>query len=80
MLTLLPTHIEVDAWQALRQGRRLLFACALVAVLRGAAVDRMDVVAIAGIAAAGTVVLQMVDRPGPSEIVSLKWGRVAAPC
>ena len=34
----------------------------------------MDVVAIAGTAAAGTVVLQMLDRPGPNSFVSLRWG------
>ncbi len=39
-----------------------------------ALIDRMDVVGIAGGAAACTVVLQMIDRPGPGEIVSLKWG------
>lgn len=73
MLTLLPTHIEATAWQVFDKADVILFACALVAVM-AALIDRMDVVAIAGVAAAGTVVLQMADRPGPSEIVSLKWG------
>jgi hypothetical protein len=73
MLTLLPTHIEATAWQVFDKADIILFACAIVAVV-AALIDRMDVVAIAGGAAACTVVLQMIDRPGPSEIVSLKWG------
>ena len=73
MLTLLPTHIEATAWQAFEKADVVLFACAIVAVM-AALIDRMDVAGIAGGAAAVTVALQMVDRPGPSEIVSLKWG------
>lgn len=73
MLTLLPAHIEATAWQAFEKADVVLFACAIVAVM-AALIDRMDVVAIAGVGAAGTVVLQMVDRPGPHELVSLKWG------
>jgi hypothetical protein len=73
MLTLLPSHIEATAWQAFEKADIVLFACALVAVM-AALIDRMDVVAIAGCGAAGTVVLQMIDRPGPHELVSLKWG------
>jgi hypothetical protein len=73
VLTLLPTHIEATAWQAFEKADVILFACAIVAVM-AALIDRMDVAGIAGGAAAITVVLQMIDRPGPSEIVSLKWG------
>lgn len=73
MLTLIPTHIEATAWQAFEKADIILFACAIVAVM-AALIDRMDVVGIAGGAAACTVVLQMIDRPGPSQIVSLKWG------
>lgn len=73
MLTLLPTHIEATAWQAFEKADVVLFACAIVAVM-AVLIDRMDVAGIAGGAAAVTVVLQMVDRPGPNEIVSLKWG------
>ncbi len=73
MLTLVPTHIEATAWQAFDKADVILFACAIVAVM-AALIDRMDVVAIAGAAAAGTVVLAMLDPPGPGELVSLKWG------
>lgn len=73
MLTLIPEHIEATAWQAFEKADVILLACAIVAVI-GALISRMDVVGIAGVAAAATVVIQMVDRPGPSEIVSLKWG------
>ena len=73
MLTLIPTHIEVTAWQAFDKADIILFACAIVAIM-AALIDRMDVVGFAGGAAACTVVLEMIDRPGPGEIVSLKWG------
>jgi hypothetical protein len=73
MLTLLPTHIEATAWQAFDKADVILFACAIVAVM-AALIDRMDVAGLAGGAAAVTVVLQIVDKPGPNEIVSLKWG------
>ena len=73
MLSLIPRHIEVTAWQAFDKADVILFACAIVAVM-AALIDRMDVVGFAGVAAAATVVLQMIDRPGPGELVSLKWG------
>lgn len=73
MLTLLPTHIELTAWQALEKGDVALLVCALAACF-AALLGRMDVVAIAGVAAAGTTIVEMFDRPGPSQIVSLKWG------
>jgi hypothetical protein len=73
ILTLLPTHIEATAWQVFDKADVVLFACAIVAVM-AALIDRMDVAGIAGAAAAGTIVLQMADLPGPSELVSLKWG------
>jgi hypothetical protein len=73
VLTLLPTHIEANAWQALEKGDVVLLVCALAACF-AALLARMDVVAIAGTAAAGTVVLLMLDRPGPNSFVSLRWG------
>ncbi len=73
VITLIPAHIEATAWQAFDKADIVLFACAIVAVM-AALIDRMDVVGIAGTAAAGTVVLQMIARPGPNELVSLKWG------
>ncbi len=73
VLTLLPTHIEATAWQVFDNADVVLLVCAIVAVM-AALIDRVGVAGLAGAAAAGTVVLQMIDRPGPSEIVSLKWG------
>ena len=73
MLTLIPTHIEATAWQAFEKADIILFACAIVAVM-AALIDRMDVAGFAGVAAIATVVLQMIDRPGPSQFMSLKWG------
>jgi hypothetical protein len=73
VLTLLPTHIEANAWQALEKGDVVLLVCALAACF-AALLVRMDIVAIAGTAAAGTVVLEMIDRPGPNSFVSLRWG------
>jgi hypothetical protein len=73
MLTLLPTHIEVNAWQALEKGDVVLLVCALAACF-AALLARMDVAAIAGAGAAATVVVLMLDRPGPNSFVSLRWG------
>lgn len=73
VLTLLPSHIEANAWQALEKGDVVLLVCALAAAF-AALLGRMDVVAIAGLAAAATTVVEMVDRPGPGQIVSLSWG------
>jgi hypothetical protein len=73
VLTLLPTHIEANAWQALEKGDVVLLVCALAACF-AALLARMDVVAMAGAAAAGTVVVLMLDRPGPHSFVSLRWG------
>lgn len=72
-LTYLPAHIQATGWQAFDKADVVLFACAIVAVM-ATLIDRMDVVAIAGVAAAGTVVLEMIDQPGPNAIVSVKWG------
>ncbi len=73
VVTMLPTHIEATAWEVFEKADVILFACAIVAVM-AALIDRMDVAGLAGLVAAGAVVVQMVDRPGPSEVVSLKWG------
>jgi len=73
LLTILPTHIEATAWQAFDKADVILFACAIAAVF-AALIDRMDIVGIAGAAVAVTVVVAMADTPGPSELVSLKWG------
>lgn len=73
LISLIPSHIEATAWQAFEKTDVVLLACAIVAIV-AALVARMDIAGIAGGAAAGTTVLAMVSRPGPSEIVSLKWG------
>jgi hypothetical protein len=73
LLTALPSHIEATAWQALEKGDVVLLVCALAAIF-AALLHRMDVVAVAGALAAGTTVVEMLDRPGPGELVSLKWG------
>jgi len=73
MLTMIPTHVEATGWQAFDKADIVLVVLAVVAVVAALA-GRMDVVGFAGAAAAGAVVLQMLDRPGPSELVSLKWG------
>ena len=73
LMTLIPTHIEATAWQAFDKADVIIFACAIAAVF-AALIDRMDVLGIIGAVAAGTVVVAMVDRPGPGELVSLKWG------
>jgi hypothetical protein len=73
LLTILPTHIEATAWQAFDKADVILLACAIAAVF-AALLHRMDVAGIAGAVAAGTVVVAMADRPGPSELISLKWG------
>ena len=73
VVTMLPMHIEATAWEVFEKADVILFACAIVAVM-AALIDRMDVAGLAGLVAAGAVVVQMVDRPGPSEVVSLEWG------
>jgi hypothetical protein len=73
LLTLIPTHIEATAWMAFDKADVILLACAVAAVF-AALIARMDVAGIAGAIATATVLVQMLDRPGPSELVSLKWG------
>lgn len=73
LLTVIPTHIEATAWQAFEKADVVLFACAVVALF-AAVVARMDVVVAGGGGAIATTLLQMVDRPGPSELISLRWG------
>ncbi len=73
LMSLIPSHIEATAWQVFEKSDVVLLACAIVAIV-AALLDRVDVSTIAGGAAAAATVLAMVDRPGPSEIVSLKWG------
>ena len=73
LLSVIPTHIEATAWQVFDKADVILFACAVVALV-AALIDRMDITLFAGGGAAATTLLQMVDRPGPSELISLRWG------
>ena len=73
LLTVIPTHIEATGWQAFDTADVVFFACAIVALF-AALIDRMDITLLAGGAAAGLTVVQMLDRPGPGELVSLRWG------
>jgi hypothetical protein len=73
LLTVIPTHIEATGWQAFEKADVVLFACALVALF-AAFVGRMDIAVVGGGGAVATTLLQMVDRPGPDELMSLRWG------
>jgi hypothetical protein len=73
LLTVIPTHIEASGWQAFDKADVELFACAIVALF-AALIDRMDITIFAGGGAGALTVVQMLDRPGPSEFVSLRWG------
>lgn len=73
LLAVLPDRLRLTGWQAFERSDVVLLACALAAAL-AALLRRLDASAIAGAGAAGTVLLAMVDRPGPGEIVALQWG------
>jgi hypothetical protein len=73
LLSVIPTHIEATAWQVFDKADVILFACAIVALF-AALIDRTDITTFAGAAAGGLTFVQIVDRPGPSELVSLRWG------
>jgi hypothetical protein len=91
LITVLPEHIEATGWQALDGGDVALLVLAAVvaaAVLlaAGAAAPGIQVdlagatrvATVAGAAAAGFVLLKLVDQPGPNEIVSVRYGAWAA--
>jgi hypothetical protein len=73
LLSLIPTHIEATAWQAFEKADVVLLVCAMVA-FAAALLGRMDVAGLAGGGAAVLTVVQMLDRPLPSPILSLQWG------
>ncbi|MDX6677003.1 MAG: hypothetical protein QOE31_1055 [Solirubrobacteraceae bacterium] len=73
LLTVIPTHIEATGWQVFDKADVMLFACAIVALF-AALIDRMDITVFAGGAAGGLTVVQMLDHPGPGELVTLRWG------
>jgi len=73
LLSMIPAHIEATAWQAFEKTDVVLLVCAIVAIV-AALLDRMDVVGLAGGGAAVLTIVQMLDRPGPSELISLQWG------
>jgi hypothetical protein len=73
LLTVIPTHIEATGWQVFEKADVMLFACAIVALF-AALIDRMDITVFAAAAAGALTVVQMLDRPGPGEFVTLRWG------
>jgi hypothetical protein len=74
LLDAMPTVIRVNGWQAF-EGADVALALLAGAVAFSVMLD-VDPRAILGAAAAigGIVVVHVLDRPGPSEIVSLKLG------
>ena len=76
VLSVLPDRIVVDGWEAFERTDIVLLGCALAAGF-AALLGRFDVSTLAGGAAAATVVLAIVDKPGPSgagDLISLQWG------
>lgn len=74
LLSVLPDRIVGNAWDVFEKSDVVLLCCALGAAF-AALLERFDVAALAGGAAAATIVLAMVDKPGPGgEIVQMQWG------
>ncbi len=74
LLSVLPDRIVVDGWEGFERTDLVLLGCALAAGF-AALLGRFDVVSLAGGAAVVTIVLAMVDQPGPAgELVKLQWG------
>ena len=74
LLSVLPERIVVDGWQAFERTDIVLLGCALAAGF-SALLGRFDVVSLAGGAAVVTIVIAMVDRPGPGgDLIKLQWG------
>lgn len=81
LLSVLPERIVANAWETFERGDIVVLGCALAAGF-SALLARFDVAALAGGGAAVTVVLAMVDKPGPGrevagpggDIVQLQWG------
>jgi hypothetical protein len=74
LLSVLPDRIVANGWEVFEKTDIVLLCCALGAGF-AALVERFDVAALAGAAAAATTVLAIIDKPGPGgDIVSLQWG------
>ncbi|MGH2900873.1 MAG: hypothetical protein ACRDMZ_19510, partial [Solirubrobacteraceae bacterium] len=76
ILAVLPERIVANAWTVFEKADILLLCCALGAAF-SALLSRLDVATLAGGAAAVTVLLVMVNKPGPegaASIVHMQWG------
>jgi hypothetical protein len=76
LLSVLPDRIVVNGWEAFERTDIVLLGCGLAAGF-AALLGRFDVVSLAGGAAAVTIVIAMVDQPGPAgagELIKLQWG------
>ena len=73
VLTLIPTHIEATAWEVFDKAD-ILLSPARSSRSWPRSSTAWTSPGSPALAAAGTVVVQMIDQPGPNEIVSLKWG------
>jgi hypothetical protein len=87
LVPLLPEHMDATGWQALDGIDVALMVIAVlvagaVLVAAGSAAPGVQVdvagaarvASVAGAAATGFVLLKLVDQPGPSEIVSVRYG------
>jgi hypothetical protein len=73
LVTMLPDHIEANAWTAFERTDVVLLAAAIAAAF-SAMLNRLDVAALAGGVVLGTTVWALADPPIPSELLSLQWG------
>ncbi len=74
LLSVLPDRIVANAWDVFDKTDVALLCCALGAAF-AALLQRLDVAALAGGAAAGITIVAMLDKPGPGGgIVQMQWG------
>ncbi|HEX8157747.1 MAG TPA: hypothetical protein VF526_10215 [Solirubrobacteraceae bacterium] len=73
LVTLLPERLEASAWMAFERTDVVLLATAIAAAF-AAMLNRFEIAATAGAVALANTIWVMVQRPGPSEYLSLQWG------